>query len=97
MADVKVILTDEVRGNGMALQAVFLQQCALCIAVGLIGFGDFKVIAPAGEFHAVIAKRFGFLQNGGGGHVRPLAGEESDGSRHGSQGSFSGEIEFERR
>ena len=50
-------LADEVRGNGVAGQPVLLQQRPFFLEV--IGFRQravhFKVVAPAGEFHAVVA------------------------------------------
>ncbi len=54
-------LADEVGADGVALQPVLLEQGALGVAVFLVGLGDFKVIAPAAEFHAVVAERLGLL------------------------------------
>ena len=45
------------------------------IAVGLVGLGDFKVVAPAGEFHTVVAEGFGFLEHGVDRQIGPLTGE----------------------
>ena len=50
----------------------------------VIGFGEravhFKVVAPAGEFHAVVAHGFDLGREFGERKIGPLAGEECDGS-----------------
>lgn len=79
-------LTDEVGRDGVALHAGGLQLGAFGIAVSLVGFLDFKVISPAGELEAVIAKAFAFLKHGVEGQIGPLAGEEGDGTWHGLSG-----------
>ena len=73
-------LADKMCGNGETLQAMLGEQGALGIAVGLIGFGDIEVIAPAGEFHAIVAEGFDLGEEGFEGEVGPLAGEQGDGS-----------------
>jgi hypothetical protein len=67
----------------MALHACGLQFGAFGITVGLVGFFDFKVIAPTGKLEAVVAKAFAFLKHGVEGQIGPLAGEEGDGTWHG--------------
>lgn len=79
-------LADQVAGNGEALHAVFVQQLTFGLAVGGVGFVDFEVVAPAAEFDTVIAEGLGFFDDGFAGKVGPLAGEEGDGSCHGSVG-----------
>lgn len=75
-------LADEMRGDGMALEAMFFQKGALGIAIGEVGFRHLEVVSPAGEFHPIVAKRFGLLHDGGGRHVRPLTCKESYCSWH---------------
>jgi hypothetical protein len=75
-------LADEVGGDGVALHASGFELGAFGIAVGLVGLFDFKVIAPAGELQAIIAKAFALLEHGVEGKIGPLAGEESDGTWH---------------
>lgn len=53
-------------------------------AVGVIGLGDVEVIAPAGEFRAIVAKRLDFREEGFQWKVGPLAGEQGYRS-HGDQ------------
>jgi hypothetical protein len=67
----------------MALHACGFQFRALGIAVGLIGLFHFKVVAPAGEFDAVVAEGLGLLDHRVAGEIGPLAGEEGDGAWHG--------------
>ena len=75
-------LADEVRGDGVARETVLLEQRPFLLAV--IGLGDravhFKVVAPAGEFHAIVAHGFDFGREFGKRKVGPLAGEYCDGS-----------------
>lgn len=68
-------LTHEVRADGVAFHAGLLELSALGIAVFLVRLGDFEVIAPAGEFHAVVAKGLGLLEHGSQRQISPLAGE----------------------
>jgi len=86
MARVNVVadgLSDEVGGDGKALQSGLVEGLTFGVAVSLVGFGHFEVVAPAGEFNAVVAEGFGFLQDGGERQVGPLAGEEGDWTWHG--------------
>ena len=70
-------------GDGEAFHASGIELCALGIAVGLIGFIDLEMVAPAAEFHAIVAEGLGFLNDGVEREIGPLAGEKSDGSAHG--------------
>ena len=77
-------LTHEMRRDGKTFQVVFRKQRPFPFDV--IGFGErtvhFEVIAPAGEFHAVVAHRFDFGREVGERKVGPLAGEQGDRSWH---------------
>ena len=75
-------LTDKVSRNGVALETRRFELCAFFVAVCLIGLFHLKVVAPAGQFNAIVAEGLGFLKNRVRGHVCPLASEESDGSSH---------------
>ncbi len=59
---VRAIVNDEVRGNRETFQAVLGEQRPFLFAI--IGLGEravhFKMVAPAGEFHAVVAHGFDF-------------------------------------
>ena len=46
----------QVRGNGVALEPVSLELLATLVTIRLVGFGHFKVVPPASELHAIIAK-----------------------------------------
>src|SRR5206468_5622534 len=46
------------------------------------GFVYLEVVAPAGEFDAVVAEGFGFGADLVEGQVGPLSGEEGDGAGH---------------
>ncbi len=82
-------LADEVGGNRVARQAVLSQQRPFFRHV--IWFRQraihFEMVAPAGEFHAVVAHLFGergeFWQR----QIGPLAGEKGDSPRHRMAGS----------
>ena len=75
-------LADQVRGNGVAGKAVFGEQRPFLFDV--IRFAErpvhFKVVAPAGEFHAVVAHRLDLGRKFREGEIGPLAGEECYGS-----------------
>ena len=75
-------LSDEMRGDGVAGETVLGEQRPFLFAI--IGFGEcavgFKVVAPAGEFHAVVTHFFDERQEFGEREVGPLAGEEGDGA-----------------
>ena len=59
----------------------FLEIASAGLAVE--GFGDFKMIAPAGEFEAVVTEGGGFLGENVEREIGPLAGEQGDGAGHG--------------
>src|SRR5690606_7142551 len=76
-------LTLEVVGDRVDLQSVLVEQLKLALGVaGLVPAPRVEVVAPAGELKAVVAplgRELGdFLER----KVGPLAGEESDRSRH---------------
>src|SRR3712207_7111435 len=79
-------LTDQVVADGEAFEAVTLKYLPLApyVAVVFESLVHLEVVAPAGEFQAVVAHLLGegceFLQ----GEVRPLAGKQGYGSRHSS-------------
>jgi hypothetical protein len=59
MAGVNVVayrLADEMGGDGVALQSFAFQQAPLGVAIRLIGLCDIEMIAPAGEFYAIVTK-----------------------------------------
>jgi hypothetical protein len=70
-------------GDGVALHAGRLKFSTLVITVSLICFSHLKVITPAAQLNAIIAKRLGFLHNGIKWKVGPLAGKKCNGSAHG--------------
>ena len=51
------------------------EEIALGLAVSGVGFVDFEVIAPAGEFETVITEILGFLRHCFARQIGPLAGE----------------------
>jgi hypothetical protein len=77
-------LADEMAGNGVAREAVFGEECPFLF--GVIGFGEgtirFKMVAPTGEFHAVVAHFFGERKEFREGKVSPLSGEKCNWSWH---------------
>ena len=75
-------LTDKMGRNGKTFHTSLVKGLALGVAIRLIRLGYLKVVAPAGKFDAIVAKRLRFLHNGGEGHVGPLAGEECDRTGH---------------
>ncbi len=70
-------LTGEVVANGKQFQAVIGQHRFAGLRVGGVagGAGDVDMIAPAGEFEAVIAPGFGFFAECFEGDIGELAGE----------------------
>ncbi|MDQ0597730.1 hypothetical protein QF037_002075 [Streptomyces canus] len=72
-------LTDQVVGDGPALQAVFLQELVARGEVRRVGEGlvDLEVVAPAGEFQSVVAEVAGQTADLFEGKVGPLAGERA--------------------
>ena len=79
-------LPDEVGTDGVATQPVILQDLPVLLAVVVLGIRavDFEVVAPDGELHAVVAEFLRLLGQGLDREVGPLAGEEADGTCHGS-------------
>ena len=81
-------LADEMAGNGVAGEAVFGEQGPFLF--GVFGFSEgaihLEMIAPAGEFHAVITHFFDEREQFGERKIGPLAGEKSNGSWHGALG-----------
>ena len=77
-------LADQVRGNGMAGKPVLREQRPFVGDVIRLGQGavHIKVVAPAGEFHAVVAHGLDLGSEFGEGKIGPLAGEKSDESGH---------------
>src|SRR5690606_4392514 len=77
-------LPDEVVGDGVADEAVALELGPLGVAVAGFGEGavDLEVVAPAGEFGAVVAEAPDLREELLAGEVGPLAGEEGDWAWH---------------
>jgi len=78
-------LADEVVADGKAIQIERCEQIPLGFAVAVVGEGfvDFEVVAPAGEFEAVVAPVRCHLAERFEREVGPLSGEKCDGSWHG--------------
>jgi len=74
-------LADQVVADGPHPEAVGIQQLAAVGAVAPVGGGarDVEVVAPTGEFEAVVAPGARLRGQLGQRHVGPLAGEEGDG------------------
>jgi hypothetical protein len=70
-------LTDEVIGYREAREIVFLEKLptSLHVAVFIEGFLDIEMVAPTGEFNAIVAHVFDFGEKFGKRKVGPLAGE----------------------
>jgi hypothetical protein len=77
-------LADQVRGNGEGAQAVRLEDIPAALAVALVlgRLVHFEMIAPAGEFDAVIAEALGLLADIIESQVGPLPGEKCDWTSH---------------
>ena len=77
-------LADQVAGDGVAGEAVVLQHRPFFVDVFLGGGGDvdIEVVAPAGEFDAIVAHFFGEGREFFEGEVGPLAGEQRDWTWH---------------
>src|SRR5688500_12606818 len=90
MARVDVVtnrLADEVTRNGVAGKAVILQQRPFVVDVFLAADRsiDVEMIAPAGEFDAVVAHLLDERGERFEGKVGPLAGEQGDRTGHGEE------------
>ena len=70
-------LAYQVIGNGVASEAVLLEQIPLFLAVlfALGGLNNIEVVSPAGKFDAVVAHAFRERRQFGNWQVGPLAGE----------------------
>ena len=77
-------LANQVVRNGEDLQVVLFQQFSLPSTISIVGkcFIDFKMIAPAGEFDAVIPKVLGFFAEIFELQVGPLAGKQGNRTTH---------------
>jgi hypothetical protein len=77
-------LAHQVGGDGVGLEAVGLQDvpARLDVAGVFDGLVDFEVVAPAGQFDAVVAEALGLFADFVELQVRPLAGEQGDRTRH---------------
>jgi hypothetical protein len=71
-------LTDEVRAERPATEAVPLEELTTLAAIGLVGdcAVDLEVVAPARELEPVESPRGALRREVGAGEVGPLAGEE---------------------
>src|SRR5258708_2830691 len=86
--EIAYCLADEMTGNRAARQTVRPQQLPFALKVffrrnRLI---DIEVVAPAGEFDAVVAHLFCERRQFFEGKVGPLASKEGDGACHGATG-----------
>ena len=77
-------LADEVRGDGIGAQAMGLEDVPAGFAIAFVlgRLIDFKMIAPAGEFDAVVAEAFGLAANFIEAQVGPLPGKKCDWTSH---------------
>ena len=75
-------LADEVAGDGVTGQAVVREELPALLHVSLTGGGGvhIEVVAPAGEFEAIVAHFIGERREFFEREVGPLAGEECDGA-----------------
>ena len=78
-------LADQVGGDGEDAAGRVLSSRARLRrrSSRVVGLVDLEVVAPAGEFQAVVAEGLGLLAHGLDGQVGPLAGEQCYGSCHG--------------
>lgn len=85
-------LADEVGGDGEKFQAVFRKNLVAAGAIVGVGRGFLHIamVAPTGEFQAVVAEVFGFFRDVVEGEVGPLSSEECDGTGHGGLRGFKG-------
>ena len=77
-------LSDEMRADREDVQVIALEDLLPRAAIRVVGerLVDLEVVAPAGELEAVeapVAGRHGEILDG---QIRPLAGEERDGTWH---------------
>jgi len=77
-------LSDQVRANGMALQAGVIQLVTFgtTIAVILNGLVDFKVVTPTGQFQPVVSEIDCLAAHRFAAQISPLTSEKSNGAGH---------------
>jgi hypothetical protein len=77
-------LAHQMVADGVALQPVLVEGIPALLNIAVVGerLVHLEVVAPAGEFHAVIAEGFGLLADDLKGQIGPLAGKEGNGSWH---------------
>jgi hypothetical protein len=68
-------LSHQMGGYGEQLQPVFVKKLFAICAISIIGFVDFHVIAPAGQFQSVVSESAGFPAYGFQVKIGPLAGK----------------------
>ena len=77
-------LADEVVGDGKQFEIVFFEQVAFAAAIRVVGdcFVDFKMVAPAGQFEAVVSEISGLFAQRFQREIGPLTGKKCDGASH---------------
>ena len=77
-------LAHEMGGDGVAGESMLGKQCPFLRYIVRLSQGavDFEMIAPAGEFHAVVAHGPGLGSEFREREIGPLAGEKGDDSWH---------------
>jgi hypothetical protein len=77
-------LTSKVVGDSIAIEPVRVEKFPLFHDIRVVGKGgnNIKVIAPTGEFYAIVAHGFDLGKEIGERNIGPLAGEKCDGSGH---------------
>jgi hypothetical protein len=77
-------LTDQVGADGKAFQAMFRQGVMPGLHIPIAGkrLFDIKVIPPAGQFQAIIAKSGSCARQRIQREIGPLTGKQSDWPRH---------------
>ena len=82
--DVEHRLPDQMSADRLALQIVLFEQFPFAVAVALVGerLIDLEVIAPAGQFNAVVAEFAGLAGHIIQRQVGPLAGKERHQTGH---------------
>src|SRR5690606_24462847 len=68
-------LSYEMCRDGMQIEPVFLEECSSFVAVRLVGFIDFQMIAPCTKFESIVTKRFSFPTYFFNGKIGPLSGK----------------------
>jgi hypothetical protein len=77
-------LPDQMVADGKTLEAVLFQDVPAALGIAILGERpvDFKVIAPARQFQAIVTPTGRFFGNGIQCQVGPLAGKQSHRSSH---------------